>query len=131
VHVALGFDDFAFDVKGNLYGTTNFVFNTVVRVTPDGRTKTLLTVADGLDGPSAAAFGVRDDKKTLYITNAAFPFFPGPDPRRPSLMRLHVGIPGEPRPSRCWVSERNHGREKSHAHRGTSCWGSASGHLHK
>ena len=98
VHVALGFDDFAFDVKGNLYGTTNFVFNTVVRVKPDGKTKTLLTIDDGLDGPSAAAFGVGDDEKTLYITNAAFPFFPGPEPRRPSLMRLHVGTPGEPRP---------------------------------
>lgn len=97
VHVALGFDDFAFDKKGNLYGTTNF-FNTVVRVTPDGMTETLLTVDDGLDGPSSAAFGVGNDKKNLYIANAAFPNFPGPNPRRPSLMKLHVGIPGTPRP---------------------------------
>ena len=99
VHVELGFDDFAFDVEGNLYGTTNFVGNMVVRVTPDGKTKTLLTADDGLDGPSAAAFGLGNDENMLYITNAAFPFFPGPDPeRRPSLMRLRVGIPGEPRP---------------------------------
>jgi sugar lactone lactonase YvrE len=100
VHVELGFDDFAFDVEGNLYGTTNFSFNTVVRVTPDGRTKDLLTADDGLDGPSSAAFGVCNDANVLYITNAAFPFFPGPDPenRRPSLMRLRIGIPGEPRP---------------------------------
>jgi len=34
----------------------------------------------------------------LYVTNAAFPFFPGPNPRRPSLMRLEVGVPGQPRP---------------------------------
>ena len=99
VHVELGFDDFAFDVEGNLYGTTNFEFNTVVRVKPDGKTKTLLTADDGLDGPSAAAFGLGNDENMLYITNAAFPFFPGPDPeRRPSLMRLRIGIPGKPRP---------------------------------
>ena len=96
VHVELGFDDFAFDVKGNLYAMTNF-FNTVVRVTPDGRTKTLLTFADGLDGPSSGAFGVGNDRKNLYITNAASRSSRA-GPRRPSVMRLHIGIPGEPRP---------------------------------
>jgi sugar lactone lactonase YvrE len=98
VHVSgIGLDDFAFDVHGNLYGTTD-PFNTVVRVTPDGAITVLLTAADGLDGPTAAAFGVGGDNKNLYITNAAFPFFPGPDPRRPSILRYHVGIPGKPRP---------------------------------
>lgn len=90
-------DDFAFDIKGNLYGTTD-PFNTLVRVAPDGTQTVLLTAADGLDGPTAAAFGVGRDAKSLYVTNAAFPFFPGPTPRRPSLMRLEVGIPGQPRP---------------------------------
>ncbi|HEV2803105.1 MAG TPA: hypothetical protein VGW12_21740 [Pyrinomonadaceae bacterium] len=98
IHVSgIGLDDFAFDVQGNLYGTTD-PFNTVVRVTPDGQIEVLLTAADGLDGPTAAAFGVRNDSKNLYITNAAFPFFPGPTPRRPSLLRFDVGIPGKPRP---------------------------------
>jgi sugar lactone lactonase YvrE len=96
VHVALAFDDFAFDVKGNLYGMTNF-FQTVVRVMPDGTSEILLS-ENGLDGPSSGAFGVGKDKKNLYIANAAFPAFPGPDPRRPSVMRLRVGIPGKPRP---------------------------------
>ncbi len=98
VHASgVGLDDFAFDVKGNLYGTTD-PFNTVVRVAPDGVITVLLTAADGLDGPTAAAFGVGDDSKNLYVTNAAFPFFPGPTPRRPSLLRHHVGIAGQPRP---------------------------------
>lgn len=98
VHVSgIGLDDFAFDVKGNLYGTTD-PFNTVVRITPDGAITVLLTAADGLDGPTAAAFGVGGDNKNLYVTNAAFPFFPGPNPRRPSILRYHVGIPGKPRP---------------------------------
>lgn len=91
-------DDFAFDVKGNLYGTTD-PFNTVVKITPDGTVTELLTTADGLDGPTAAAFGVGGDNKNLYITNASFPFFhlPG-DERRPGIMRLSVGIAGKPRP---------------------------------
>ncbi|HEX8474642.1 MAG TPA: hypothetical protein VF666_11455 [Pyrinomonadaceae bacterium] len=93
----IGLDDFAFDVKGNLYGTTD-PFNTVVRIAPDGSITVLLTAADGLDGPTATAFGVGNDKKNLYITNAAFPFFPGPNPRRPSITRLNVGIAGKPRP---------------------------------
>jgi hypothetical protein len=70
----------------------------VVRVTPDGMTETLLTFADGLDGPTSAAFGVKNDKKNLYIANGALPQFPGQNPRRPSIMRLHIGIKGEPRP---------------------------------
>jgi len=98
VHASgVALDDFAFDVNGNLYGTTD-PFNTVVRVAPNGTVTTLLTASDGLDGPTAAAFGVGADRKNLYITNAAFPFFSGPNPRRPSLMRVNVGIPGKPRP---------------------------------
>jgi sugar lactone lactonase YvrE len=99
VHALLGVDDFAFDVKGNLYAMTNFS-QTVERVTPDGRIETILQLADGLDGPSSGAFGVGRDSKNLYIANAAFPFAPDPIPtsRRPSLLRLHVGIPGKPRP---------------------------------
>ena len=99
VHASgVALDDFAFDVHGNLYGTTD-PSNTVVRVSPDGEIKILLDASKGLDGPTAAAFGVGRDSKSLYITNAAFPFFPGPGPvRRPSLMRLDVGVPGQPRP---------------------------------
>ena len=98
VHASgIGLDDFAFDVDGNLYGTTD-PFNTLVRVSPDGTQTVLLTAADGLDGPTSATFGVGRDSKSLYITNAAFPFFPGPTPRRPNLMRLEVGVPGQPRP---------------------------------
>jgi len=51
VHASgIGLDDFAFDVHGNLYGTTD-PFNTVVRIRPDGTSEVLLTAADGLDGP--------------------------------------------------------------------------------
>lgn len=91
-----GCDEFAIDVKGSIYCTTD-PFNTVVRLDPDGTVETLLTLADGLDGPTSATFGRRGrERKNLYITNAAFPFLPGPTPRRPSLMRLRLGAPGAP-----------------------------------
>jgi sugar lactone lactonase YvrE len=91
----IGLDDFAFDVEGNLYGTTD-PFNTVVRVAPDGSQQVLLTAADGLDGPTSCAFGVHGgDRKTLYVNNAAFPFFS--TTHRPSILGVDIGIPGKPR----------------------------------
>jgi len=89
-----GCDDFAFDVHGSLYCTTD-PFLTVIRVDPDGSSEILLTAADGLDGPTATAFGVHgQDRFNLYITNGAFPFFSVD--HRPSLMRLRLDVPGAP-----------------------------------
>jgi hypothetical protein len=90
-------DDFAFDVLGGLYCGTD-PFNTVLRIGRDGSIETVLTAADGLDGPTAAAFGHQGESFELYVTNGAFPFFPGPTPRRPSLMRVSVDLPGFPPP---------------------------------
>ncbi|HZD01809.1 MAG TPA: hypothetical protein VFA46_16935 [Actinomycetes bacterium] len=86
-------DDFAFDVHGSLYCGTD-PFNTLLRIAPDGSVETLLTDVDGLDGPAAAAFGHQGDRFQLYVTNAAFPFFPEAPPRRPSLLRVSLAVPG-------------------------------------
>jgi sugar lactone lactonase YvrE len=89
-----GCDDFALDVHGSIYCTTDPT-NLLVRLDPDGTTEILLTAADGLDGPTAATFGrTGSDRFNLYITNAAFPFFSVT--HRPSLMRLHLRVPGRP-----------------------------------
>lgn len=89
-----GCDDFALDVHGSIYCGTG-PSNLLVRIDPDGSTEILLTAADGLDGPTAAAFGrIGADRFNLYITNGAFPFLPSA--LRPSLMRLHLGVPGAP-----------------------------------
>jgi sugar lactone lactonase YvrE len=89
-----GCDDFAFDVHGSIYCTTDPT-NLLVRIDPDGTTEILLTAADRLDGPTAATFGrTGADRFNLYITNAAFPFFS--TTHRPSLMRLHLAVPGAP-----------------------------------
>ena len=98
VHAVLppgqGCDEFAFDVRGSIYCTTD-PSNTVVRLDPDGTTETLLTAADGIDGSTSATFGRRGtNRKNLYITNAAFPFFT--TTFRPSLMRLRLNVPGAP-----------------------------------
>jgi len=93
----MGGDDFAFDAGGAIYCTTD-PFNTLLKIAPDGSTsQILLTAADGLDGPTAAAFGrVGDDRFNLYITNSAFPFFS--TTHAPKLMRLHLDVPGAPPP---------------------------------
>jgi sugar lactone lactonase YvrE len=93
----IGCDDFAFDVQGNLYCTTD-PFNTIVLVRPDGTQQTLLTAADGLDGPTATLFGRRaNGAHELYITNGMFPFFPSTG-HGPSLLRVRLDVPGLPRP---------------------------------
>lgn len=86
-----------FDRHGNAYVSLALT-GEIRKIAPDGTQTVLLTVADGLDGPTSATFGVGRNNKSLYITNGAFPFLPGPNPRRPSLLRLEIGIPGQPRP---------------------------------
>ena len=89
-----GCDDFAFDLLGRIYCATD-PFQTLLRINLDGSVDTILTAEDGLDGPTAAAFGRQASKKTLYITNAQFPFFP-PTGNGPSLMTLEVDVRGYP-----------------------------------
>ncbi len=87
-----GCDEFAFDVRGSIYCTTD-PFNTVLRLDRDGTVETLLDASDLLDGPTSCAFGRRgQNRKNLYITNAAFPQFT--TTFRPSLMRIRNPIPG-------------------------------------
>jgi len=89
-----GCDEFAIDVLRRIYCTTD-PSNTLVRLDPDGTTEILLTADDGLDGPTSATFGRRGrNRKNLYITNAAFPFYT--TTFRPSLMRLRLRVPGAP-----------------------------------
>lgn len=91
-----GCDDFALDVHGSVYCTTA-PNNTLVRLDPDGTSEVLLTAADGLDIPTAAIFGKKGQERfDLYITNGAYSVL-GPSNNTPSVMRLHLGVPGPPR----------------------------------
>jgi sugar lactone lactonase YvrE len=91
----VGCDEFAFDVHGALFCTTDPT-NQVIRIAPGGTAgEVLLDAADLLDGPTSVAFGRRGgNRKNLYVTNAAFPVFT--DTFRPSLMRVRLDVPGAP-----------------------------------
>lgn len=96
VHANLPFgcDDFAFDMIGNIYATTD-PSNRLLFVRRDGSAEVIFDAEDLLDGPTAAAFGRRGlDRFNLYVTNAAFPFFSVIN--RPSLMRTTRFVPGAP-----------------------------------
>ncbi|HYF17622.1 MAG TPA: YciI family protein [Ramlibacter sp.] len=90
-------DDFAFDLDGNLYGTTH-PFSSVVRIRPDGSRSTIATGAEGVVGATAVAFGTRPgDECSLYVVgNSRIPFDGrGDHPAR--LVRLQLEAPGYPR----------------------------------
>lgn len=90
----IGCDDFALDVRGSVYCGTGPT-GLLLRIDPDGSHEVLLSGADGLDGPTAAAFGrTGRDRFTLFITSGAFPFLPSSE--RPSVTSLHLGVPGAP-----------------------------------
>jgi sugar lactone lactonase YvrE len=90
-------DDLALDVHGNIY-CAGHTPDSLVRIAPDGSSQVLLTAADGLQLPTAAAFGRSGaDQQALYLTNGAYPFAV-PPPQHPSLMRVEIGVPGYPRP---------------------------------
>lgn len=95
VNVFPGCDDFAFDLIGSIYCTTD-PFQTVVYLnTHTGDAEIVWDGADGLDGPSAAAFGRGLLRRTLFISNANFPFFPSTG-NGPSILKTVVPIGGYP-----------------------------------
>ena len=96
VHATLpagfGCDDFDFDLLGRIYCATGPA-NALVRLDLDGSAETLLTAADGLDGPTDVVFGrVGLDRFNLYIANGAFPF--ASTTLRSSLLKVALPVPG-------------------------------------
>jgi hypothetical protein len=90
-------DDFAFDKAGNLYGTTH-VFNSVVRISPDGSITTIAQADQGMAGTTAVAFGKTEGDRThLYVTtNGGMSFPPPAGVEFAKVVRLDVGIEGLP-----------------------------------
>src|SRR5262245_15803453 len=58
--------------------------------------ETILTAADGLDGPTALRFGRYKEGFDLRVADAAFPFFQVPPPRLPSLVHPKLPARGLP-----------------------------------
>ncbi|MBD2105923.1 SMP-30/gluconolactonase/LRE family protein [Nodosilinea sp. FACHB-13] len=85
-------DDFAFDAHGNLYGATH-VYNSVLRIKPDGQTTIIAQSEQGVTGCTAVAFHGTD----LYVVNNGGMFLPLPGGVEPAqIVRLEVGITGAP-----------------------------------
>lgn len=88
-------DDFAFDIQGNLYAATH-VYNSVVRITPDGQITTIAKAEQGMTGNTALAFGrTSGDRTSLYVTtNGGMSLPPATGVEPAKVVRLEVGIEG-------------------------------------
>ena len=88
-------DDFAFDKAGNLYGTTH-VFNSVVKIAPDGSMTIIAQAEQGMAGTTAAAFGKSEGNRThLYVTtNGGMSFPPSTGIEPAKVVRLQIGVEG-------------------------------------
>src|SRR5918996_535672 len=84
-------DGLAFDVHGNVW-VCLIASSTIVRVSPSGVVTTVATAADGLDWTSSIAFGKNGE---LWAVNFAIGPPGGPGP---ALLRLAVGVKGQPVP---------------------------------
>jgi putative intracellular protease/amidase/sugar lactone lactonase YvrE len=88
-------DDFAFDARGNLYGTTH-VYNSVIRISSEKQITTIAQAAQGMAGSTALAFGRGErDRTSIYITTNGGMSLPLPTGLEPAkVVRLDVGIEG-------------------------------------
>jgi hypothetical protein len=83
-------DDFAIDEAGNLYVTTH-IFNSVVRVAPDGTKTVVAEAGEGVTGSTALAFGrSKTDKKSIYVvTNGGMSLPPKEGVQTAKIVRLN------------------------------------------
>lgn len=90
-------DDFAFDIEGNLYGTTH-VFNSVVKIAPDGSVTTIAQLEQGMAGSTALAFGTSEgDRTSIYVTtNGGMSFPPATGIESGKVVKLEVSTAGLP-----------------------------------
>jgi len=91
----INLDDFAFDIQGNLYGTTH-VYNSVVRISPSGEVTAIATAEQGVAGGTAVAFGcTSQDRRAIYVTTNGGMSLPLPGGVLPAkVVRLEVGVEG-------------------------------------
>ncbi|MBD2254213.1 SMP-30/gluconolactonase/LRE family protein [Nostoc parmelioides] len=90
-------DDFAFDVEGNLYGATH-IYNSVVKITPDGSTTIVAQAEQGVIGSTAVAFGqIESDRTAIYVVMNGGMFLPPPTGVVPAnVVRIEVDKAGYP-----------------------------------
>ena len=79
VRERVNIDDFVVDADGTLYGTTH-VYNSLIRIAPDGTLTTVAGAEQGMTGSTAVAFGRSQGKqqRQLYVTTNGGMFMPPP-----------------------------------------------------
>lgn len=63
----LNLDDFAIDDDGTIYATTH-IYNSVLKITREGKITIIGEAEQGLAGSTAVAFGKNNDKNSIYVT---------------------------------------------------------------
>ncbi len=84
-----------FDKDGNLYGATH-IYNSLVRIMPDGQLTILAEAAQGMTGSTAVAFGQSENDRTaVYVVTNGGMFLPPATGVEPAeVVRLEIGKPG-------------------------------------
>jgi sugar lactone lactonase YvrE len=87
----VGIDDFAFDAQGNLYGATH-VYNSVVRITREGRTSVVAGLAEGMAGSTAVAVvPLAGHGERLYVvTNGGMSLAPAGGLQPARVVRVEI-----------------------------------------
>ena len=79
-------DDFVVDKDGSLYGATH-VYNSVIRVAPDGQITTIAGTAQGMTGSTAIALGkTASGQRALYVTTNGGMFLPPAEGVQPAKL---------------------------------------------
>lgn len=88
-------DDFAFDQAGNLYAATH-IYNSVLQITPEGKSTTIAQAEQGVIGSTAVAFGRSDqDCTSIYVVTNGGMFLPPEGGVVPAnVVRIEVGKVG-------------------------------------
>ena len=90
VRERLGIDDFDFGPDGALYGATH-VYDSLVRVGPDGVVTILAGLAEGMAGSTAVAARTVDGRTTLYVvTNGGMSLPPPGGVQRARVLRVEL-----------------------------------------
>nr|WP_298373700.1 hypothetical protein [uncultured Halomonas sp.] len=89
-------DDFTLATDGTVYGTTH-IYDSVVRIEPDGTSSVIATAEDGVAGSTDVAFASNAaNSETLYVVGDGGTYLE-PDAAGPvNIVALRVGEPGLP-----------------------------------
>jgi sugar lactone lactonase YvrE len=93
LHQSLNIDDFAIDTDGSILAATH-VYNSLIRIAPDGAISTIAGPGQGMVGSTAVAFGrAPGDRRQLYVTTNGGMFLPPPSGVGPGrLVRVSLDL---------------------------------------